>query len=81
MFDVDDVVTLDNGEEYYLIDKNVIAGEKYFYAVKNKGNIDELLDSEYCFFRVEDDEYLVVVKDEVIIEMLVKLFIDKVKVN
>lgn len=78
MFDIDDIVTLDNGEEYYLIDKIEVDNNIYFYAVKNKENIEDLIDSEYCFF-LKDGEYLELVTDMNINKILADIYIEKIK--
>lgn len=75
-FDIDDVVTLDDGKEYYLIDKNIIDGITYFYAVEYTGDIDSMMDNEYCFFEVENG-YLIDVVDENMITVLINMFMNK----
>ncbi len=75
-YDIDYVVTLDDGKEYYLIDKNVIDGNTYYYAVEYTGDIDSMFDNEKCFFK-EENGYLV---DEVDLDKMAKLyelFLDK----
>ena len=52
-YDIDDVITLDDGKEYYLIDKNIINGNTYYYALEYDENIDDMLDKKFCFFKVE----------------------------
>ena len=75
-YDIDDVVTLDDGMEYYLIDKNNIDGDIYFYAVEYDDNIDKMLDNEFCFFK-DDNGYLVDVTDLKVINKLYNKFLDK----
>lgn len=75
-FDVDDIVTLDDGREYYLIDKNVVNGVVYFYSVLYDQDIDRMLEGEYCFFEVKDD-ILYKVEDEKMISQLMNLFLQK----
>ena len=75
-YDIDDVVTLDDGREYYLIDKNVIDNDTYFYAVEYDEDLDKLLDNEFCFFK-DEDGYLVDVVDLDIIEKLYNKFLKK----
>ena len=76
-YNVDDLVTLDDGSEYYLIDKNEIDGDTYYYAVMYDKDIDKMLDNDFCFFK-DDDGYLIDVVDLNIIEKLYKKFLDKV---
>ncbi len=80
MFDIDDIVTLDNGEEYYLIEKFILEDGTYFYAVKNNDNLEDLIEGEYCFFKVDGD-YLELVVDSMKNKILTNLYIDKVKDN
>ena len=76
-FDVNDIVTLDNDKEYFLIDKNELDGSTYFYAVEYTGSDEEMLDNDYCFFELEDNEYLVLVEDQKVITKLLELFLHK----
>ncbi len=75
-YDIDDVVTLDDGKEYYIIDKNVIDNDVYFYAVEYNDNIDKMLDNEFCFFK-DDNGYLIDVTDLDLIEKLYNKFLEK----
>ena len=75
-YDIDDVVTLDDGKEYYLIDKNVLDGVTYYYAVEYTGDEESMLDNEYCYFKNENG-YLEDVVDLDVITKLSKLFLDK----
>ena len=75
-YDIDDVITFDDGKKYYLIDKNNIDGNNYYYAVEYNDNIDKMLDNEFCFFK-EVDDYLEDVVDLRIIEKLYNAFLDK----
>ena len=75
-YGVDDVITLDDGKEYYLMDKNVIDGVTYYYAVEYKGNVEDMIGNEFCFFE-EDNGDLVDVIDEEMITKLIDLFIKK----
>ena len=43
-FGINDIVTLDNNKEYFLIDKNELDGITYFYAVEYTGSDEEMLD-------------------------------------
>lgn len=78
-FDKDDIVTLDNGKEYYLIDKQKLDGEIYFYAVVHDKELDKMVDNEYCFFQLEEKEYLTEVEDEKTKQLLAELFIKDLK--
>ncbi len=75
-YGVDDVVTLDDGKEYYLIDKNVLNGEEYFYAAEYTGDIDSMFDNEKCFFKSENGKLIDVVDIDIIIK-LKTLFLSK----
>lgn len=75
-YDIDDVVTLDDGKEYYLIDKNIINGETYYYAVEYTGDVDSMFDNEKLFFK-DDNGCLVDVVDLDIIMKLKELFLNK----
>lgn len=76
-FGINDIVTLDNNKEYFLIDKNELDGITYFYAVEYTGSDEEMLDNDYCFFELEDNEYLVLVEDQEVITKLLGLFLHK----
>ena len=76
-FGINDIVTLDNNKEYFLIDKNELDGITYFYAVEYTGSDEEMLDNDYCFFELEDNEYLVLVEDQKVITKLLGLFLHK----
>ena len=76
-FGINDIVTLDNGKEYFLIDKNELDGITYFYAVEYTGSDEGMLDNDYCFFELEDNEYLVLVENQEVITKLLELFLHK----
>ncbi len=76
-FGINDIVTLDNNKEYFLIDKNELDGITYFYAVEYTGSDEGMLDNDYCFFELEDNEYLVLVEDQEVITKLLELFLHK----
>ena len=76
-FGINDIVTLDNNKEYFLIDKNELDGITYFYAVEYTGSDEKMLDNDYCFFELEDNEYLVLVEDQEVITKLLGLFLHK----
>ena len=75
-YDVDYVVTLDDNKQYYLIDKNILNGETYFYAVEYTGDIDSMFDNEKCFFK-SDKGNLIDVSDIDLIVELKTLFLNK----
>ena len=76
-FGINDIVTLDNNKEYFLIDKNELDGITYFYAVEYTGSDEEMLDNDYCFFELEDNEYLELDEDQEVITKLLGLFLHK----
>ena len=76
-FGINDIVTLDNNKEYFLIDKNELDGITYFYGVEYTGSDEEMLDNDYCIFELEDNEYLVLVEDQEVITKLLGLFLHK----
>ncbi len=75
-YSIDDVVTLDDDKMYYLIDMNVLNGEKYFYAVEYTGDVNSMFDNEKCFFK-DDNGYLIDVTDLDLIIELKTLFLNK----
>lgn len=75
-YDVDCVVTLDDNKEYYLIDKNVVDGDTYYYAVEYTGDVDSMFDNEKVYFK-EDNGYLEDVNDLDVIIKLKELFLNK----
>ncbi|MBQ6494435.1 MAG: hypothetical protein IJI49_00365 [Bacilli bacterium] len=75
-YDVDCVVTLNDNKEYYLIDKNVVDGDTYYYAVEYTGDVDSMFDNEKLYFK-DDNGYLVDVVDLDIIIKLKELFLNK----
>lgn len=75
-YDVDYVVTLNDGKEYYLIDKNILNGETYFYAVEYTGDVDSMFDNEKCFFKSDKGKLIDVNDIDLIIE-LKTLFLNK----
>lgn len=77
-YNVFDVVKLDDDKEYYLLDKNMVDGNIYYYAVEYDKDIDKMLDNEFCFFK-EDDGYLEDVVDLGLIEKLYNKFLNRVK--
>lgn len=76
-FGIDDLVTLDNGKKYYLIDKLYIDDIGYYYAVLWNDEIDEMIEGEYCFFE-ECGEYLYDVEDDGIKAILIDHFMKNV---
>lgn len=75
-YDIDDIVTLDDDKEYYLIDKNIVDGNVYYYACEYTGDIESMSDNEKLFFK-DEDGYLVDVTDLDIIMKLKELFLNK----
>lgn len=75
-FDVDYVVTLDDNKKYYLIDKNIIDGNTYYYAVEYTDGIDSMVDNEKLFFK-EENGTLEDVTDIDLIIKLKELFLNK----
>lgn len=78
-YDVDDLVSLEDGQQYYLIDKNELDGDTYYYAVLYDEDIDKMLDNEFCFFKADKDSLIDVV-DLNIIEKLYEKFLNKVSI-
>lgn len=74
-YDVDDIVTLDDNKEYYLIDKGELDGSTYYYAILYDKDIDTMLDNnKFCFFK-DDNGYLCDVVDLDLMTKLYELFI------
>lgn len=80
MFNIDDIVTLEDGVRYYLIDRYEVDGRFYFYSVEYDDNLDKMLDNEYCFLLVDGD-YLSKVNDGKLRASLISLFMDRRVLN
>ena len=77
MIEVGNIVTLENNQEYLLLEECVKDGKKYIYAVRTLE--DESLTDEYLVFEaiVQDgEEFLKVVEDKEAYEDLIDEFKD-----
>ena len=74
MVEVGNIITLDDGSEYHLIDKNIFDGKEYFFAV-GATDLDEVVYDDILFFEkiVEDgEEYVERVEEDTAIFNLLK---------
>ena len=75
MIEIGNIVTLENGKEYLLLEELTLAGNRYVYAVRVLE--DETPTSEYIIYQAvnaEDGEYLKDITDKEEYERLVEEF-------
>ena len=79
MLEIGNIVEIDNGEQYVLLEDVEYQGARFIYALKAI-NGDDITDESMVFEAVKEDdgEYLAPVEDKVIYEQLIEMFKDKV---
>lgn len=75
MIEVGNIVTLENGQEYLLLEELDYEGKNYLYAVRTLD--DETPTDEYLIFesmKENDEEFLKVVSDKELYDALIEEF-------
>ena len=78
MIEIGNVVTLDNGQEYVLLEEVVVEGVRFIFGIRTE-NQQEITDDSMIFEAVNEDgnEYLAPIEDKAVYDELLEMFKDK----